>query len=1542
VGSQSSLIMKMAFTGWSDSHYEAKKLREVERMRREMKSKGDESTKRMLGMLMSSQGEALLKAVFSSWHETAVESHIARMRDDMAHMKSKKEQGTQKMLAMLLGSQAELMQKAMFTGWHELVAVLKKDRETERMKAAMKAKGDESSKRMLAMLMGSQQDVLRKASFAGWWEHVAEIKKENAVKQMQQDMRAKGAESSKRMLGMLIGAQAETLMKMTFACWSDWVVSVRIERMREQSSKARSKEQESQRRMLSMLMGSQGSLLVRTSFSGWSELAYQSKKLREVEQMRRNMKSKGDESSKRMLGMLMSSQGEALLKAVFSSWHETAVESHIQRMRDDMAHMKSKKEQGTQKMLAMLLGSQAELMQKAMFTAWHELVAVMKKDRETERMKAAMKAKGDESSKRMLGMLMGSQAEVLLKAAFSGWWELVSHVIQERHIAELKNGMSSKNEESSKRMIAMLMGARTEGLIKMSFGAWKDIVGELRTQRMREENMRMRGKKDEGQKRMLAMLVGSQGNLIVKTSFAGWQELVAALKQEREVERIKSKGDVQKNRMLAMLMGGQEHSLLKAVFAGWLELYLESKNQREVNRLTSQLKAKQDKSSKSMMRMLMGSQGNTVVKTTFNSWRDYYHEQKAHKQVSEMQKMMRSKGSESVKRMMGNMLNNQAGALLRNTFKTWAEIVANDKMKRMREQYQSMRSRGDESKRRMLGMLLGSHDGALLKGCFSAWHEIVMKVKNEREVERLQSGMKAKGSEQTKRMLGMLIGSQGETLLKASLSGWLELTMVSKQAREMEALKRSMKDTQAKKMLGMVMSSQGAALHKNAFTAWREFVKEEKQERAMDEMRQHMMSKKNGSNKQIMGVLMGSQNSGLLRGSFTHWWNHVEDTRKARLKEEMAKMKSKSDESKRRMLSALMGSQGSLMMKATFSVWQEQVATLRQERSMHDMKAGLKAENNKRLLTMLMGNQAEVIMKAGFAGWREVVLEVRQQKELDDLQHAMKDANTKKMMGLLASSQSGNLLRLVFSGWRENTIESKREREIDQFVNAMGEKSETTTKRMLAMLLHSQGETMLKASLTAWRDYVREIQQQRQSAQTREMQASLKTKKDETTKRMLQMLLGSQSSFLLKSTFAAWRDLRTSTLSTSQLEELRAAHLKIKMRVSARSKTLIAKMFGSQLSLLLLSSFVNWRDMINSFKRENELVRLREANMVNALKSKSCAKKAFVALAGTKTDILLKTVFAAWRESFREVQVELQIQKLKEENMRMMLAVCEQETDIARMREQSFTAEAKNDRNNSKLMEDIMQLKMKGTHESRRFITQLFGAQGWMLLKAAFTAWHELEMRTVMQKDRAELTRLRTMFDGVKGRKSESAERLVVKMLGSESKGLLKVVIGAWRELFSEFRSDVEHAQLKEENLRMMLAVCEQESEMTRLKEEVCRLMEENLESAKECRRLREESLHYAQQCRHLITSGGGEPTMLPRVAALTHLLSTAHEPLGEGAEVQSPSGRSRSPGGRAGPGPLAHLLSQVDTHATHTTTHREVIVQNTTRGRFGQGRPTR
>merc|ERR1712137_1125447 len=274
-------------------------------------------------------------------------------------------------------------------------------------KQGMKAKGSESTKRMLAMLMGSQMDALKKSAFAGWWELVLEEKQHNAMRKMQQDMKAKGAESSKRMLGMLMGAQSETLMKASFAVLQEIVYSAKMDRLKEQ---------------ITMLMGSQESLVVKSTFSAWSECIYALRQQRATEKMRRDMKSRGEVSTKRMLGMLMNSQAETLVKGAFASWRELAAEARTLRMR---AELKSKKDEGSRRMLGMLLGSQAELMQKAAFTAWHEIIIGLKQQREIERVKQGMKAKGSESTKRMLAMMMGSQMDSIKKSAFAGWWELV-------------------------------------------------------------------------------------------------------------------------------------------------------------------------------------------------------------------------------------------------------------------------------------------------------------------------------------------------------------------------------------------------------------------------------------------------------------------------------------------------------------------------------------------------------------------------------------------------------------------------------------------------------------------------------------------------------------------------------------------------------------------------------------------------------------------------------------------------------------------------------------------------------------------------------------------------------------------------------------------------------------------------------------------------------------------------------------------------------------------------------------------------------------
>lgn len=214
----------------------------------------------------------LLKAAWAGWHDIAVEMRFEKMKSNFAQMKNRGQESSRRMLQMMLGSQGELVVKSTFTGWHEYTNVQKQQREIDRVKDGMKK---DSTHKMLTMLVGAQDDVLKKVTFAGWKEYIAELRQQRAAAEIQRSLREKGAESSKRMLGMLLGSQAEALIKATFASWVDVVVTGKMERLREASSKMRNKEQESQRRMLSMLAGSQGSLVLKTSFSAWSECIYE-------------------------------------------------------------------------------------------------------------------------------------------------------------------------------------------------------------------------------------------------------------------------------------------------------------------------------------------------------------------------------------------------------------------------------------------------------------------------------------------------------------------------------------------------------------------------------------------------------------------------------------------------------------------------------------------------------------------------------------------------------------------------------------------------------------------------------------------------------------------------------------------------------------------------------------------------------------------------------------------------------------------------------------------------------------------------------------------------------------------------------------------------------------------------------------------------------------------------------------------------------------------------------------------------------------------
>merc|ERR1712137_390272 len=241
----------------------------------------------------------------------------------MRNMRLKGEVSAERMLGMLMSSQARLLMIAAFGGWRELVTEKQQAALLDDVKLQLRKRGGECNTRFLAMLMGSQAQLLVKTIFSGWRELTMQRRQQSRVAQMQQSLRARGMESTKRMLGIMIGSQKDMLLKATFNVWRDFGVGVRTDRMREAGFKMqRERDHETQERMLTMMSSAQDSLLLKTSFSAWSECVYESRQRREVAAMMRNMKLKGEEGIKRMLGMLMSSQAGVLLKATFAGWQE--------------------------------------------------------------------------------------------------------------------------------------------------------------------------------------------------------------------------------------------------------------------------------------------------------------------------------------------------------------------------------------------------------------------------------------------------------------------------------------------------------------------------------------------------------------------------------------------------------------------------------------------------------------------------------------------------------------------------------------------------------------------------------------------------------------------------------------------------------------------------------------------------------------------------------------------------------------------------------------------------------------------------------------------------------------------------------------------------------------------------------------------------------------------------------------------------------------------------------------------------------------------
>jgi len=598
-------------------------------------------------LVLEAQAELKVRLAFSGWKDLYQQR---KHRHLYTRYVTKSQETSKRMFSMLLSSQFEVLQKACFVAWCDALTEVRQDNELREMMAEnMRAlqKAEEAEQRMTSMLEEAEEKLMLKVAFVGWRDDVIELRQEEEFQRMARENRnlmTKSEQGALRMLVMLMGSQEDLMVTTIFNVWRDDVINARLEgrvfkEVEALQLKLKAHGAEHTKRFLGMLMGGQATLLKKSMYAAWVDLLKEQKEQKKILRIKQAMSNKGGESAKRMLRMLMDSQDSMLLKSSFAGFRDLVSDLRVARLREDQAAMMTRADRSTRRMLTMLMGNQDDLMVKTIFSVWTEVCLENRREREVDRLRSQMKAASEVHSKRFLGMLLGSQAELLAKAVFSAWCELLVEAAQNADVENLRLEMKRKGMEQSKRMLTMLMS--------------------------------------------------SQDEMVMKAAFKGWQEVVVETHQAFQVDNLrlqmKQKGDESIKRFLTMLMGTQDQLLLKAAFSGWQEIIVENKQAQDAEHLRNQMKEGKNATSRRMLRMLMSSQGEVLLKAAYASWHDLYFQQRQEREVHELRRGMKSKGNESAKRMLGMLLSSHSDVLKKAAFAGFREVVAEIKIARIKE-----------------------------------------------------------------------------------------------------------------------------------------------------------------------------------------------------------------------------------------------------------------------------------------------------------------------------------------------------------------------------------------------------------------------------------------------------------------------------------------------------------------------------------------------------------------------------------------------------------------------------------------------------------------------------------------------------------------------------------------------------------------------------------------------------------------------------------------------------------------------------------------
>lgn len=515
-----------------------------------------------------------------------------------------------RVLAMMMGNADAIVRANMFQAWAKALKDVHREQRTMRLlnKTAHRYEIRDAFAVWCSETQNNQSVRTRQnRTLAGIQEAWFSQKEDSFAEWKRMLMEhKKQLQTTQKLLKSLIGGDQVLAMRSSLSAWHNVVINSRA-------------IQNSAKRFMAGMSGQMNEYYVQSTFTEWGRLAKE--RLKAMKEQSRLLKMFGNQSTR------------VVYRESWDAWHK-----FHEGVQQDLKHAR--------KVLNICIGNNASMVLRSAYQSWlvcwRDAARIrMGIEAEEARERAvldaassatlAAQAKAREEKiqqiRQTFQKMAGLEGQVLLSNCFVGWWQPIAQA------------------KKAQKAAAKLLFGNAQMVLSTSFVGWHRHASTMRHRR-------------QAGMQKTTLLMANDGQMLIMQTLACWKRWVDRSNKEREEEELRKQKEQSVSRSIMMKFANESSFVLSNCFTLWANLVGDLRNERQ--------------NETKMLRLLMGAQGKETIRITFKGWIDVLKTLRNERMHAAQKRGKKAVLNSAQRMLMAQLSQNQAMAAS-DCFATWVQ-----------------------------------------------------------------------------------------------------------------------------------------------------------------------------------------------------------------------------------------------------------------------------------------------------------------------------------------------------------------------------------------------------------------------------------------------------------------------------------------------------------------------------------------------------------------------------------------------------------------------------------------------------------------------------------------------------------------------------------------------------------------------------------------------------------------------------------------------------------------------------------------------------